>query len=459
MAEPLQSALTLIEKERLIMPGDVILAAVSGGGDSVGLLLFLWEHKQRLGIARLMAAHVNHGLRPEADEEETFVCALCQTLGVEFRRKRLSPDGPDMSEEWARRERYAFLQEIAAQTGAKIAAAHTEDDQAETVLFHLARGTFVHGAAGMRAANGNVIRPFLQTPRADIRRWLLARGQTWCEDATNATMQYARGRVRYGALPALEQVHPGAKAALVRFSQEMRELSDWLGELAKALLEQAACGERCYDTALLRKAPLPVQREAVRLLILQSGAKPEKTALCKQICAMLESGGAIEVSPNCVFRVFGGYLRLAAPEAKVQLCAWRQPFTLGEFTAPNGKKFKIEQLQEEKENFSAKDRKKALKFWADYDMINGNTQFRTKQPGDVFCPAARNVTKPLRKWYSEAKIPKEEREKLPVLARGSEILWVPGWGVSRAAAVSPATKRIVVFCECGQPENISLKEM
>ena len=161
MDERLQSALALIEKERLIVPRDVILAAVSGGGDSVGLLLFLWENKQQLGISQLIAAHVNHGLRPEADEEEAFVCSLCQALGIALNVKRLSPDSTQMPEEWARRERYAFLQEIAAQTGAKIAAAHTEDDQAETVLFHLARGTFVHGAAGMRAVNGNVIRPFL----------------------------------------------------------------------------------------------------------------------------------------------------------------------------------------------------------------------------------------------------------------------------------------------------------
>lgn len=453
MDERLQSALALIEKERLIVPRDVILAAVSGGGDSVGLLLFLWENKQQLGISQLIAAHVNHGLRPEADEEEAFVCSLCQALGIALNIKRLSPDSTQMPEEWARRERYAFLQEIAAQTGAKIAAAHTEDDQAETVLFHLARGTFVHGAAGMRAVNGNVIRPFLQTSRADIRHWLSARGQTWCEDATNATMQYARGRVRHHALPALEEVHPGAKTALVRFSQEMRELSDWLGELARALLEQAACGEHCYDAAALQKAPVPVQREAVRLLILQSGAKPEKTALCKQICAMLESGGATEVSSNCVFRISGGRLCISAPQPKVQPGTWQRPFSLGEFTAPNGKKFKIEGLKAEKENFSAKDRKKALNFWADYDMISDNTQFRTKQPGDLFCPAARNVTKPLRKWYSEAKIPREEREKIPVLAKGSEILWVPGWGVSRTAAVSPATKRIAVFCECELPET------
>lgn len=451
MDERLESALAFIQQERLIVPGDAVLAAVSGGGDSVGLLLFLIEHRKELGISQLIAAHVNHALRPEADEEEAFVRALCETLGIALKVKRLSPDCAEMSEEWARRERYAFLQEVAAQTGAKIAVAHTEDDQAETVLFHLARGTFVHGAAGMRARNGNVIRPFLQTARADVRRWLSARGQTWCEDATNATMQYARGRVRHGALPALEQVHPGAKAALVRFSKEMRELSDWLGELAQNLLKQAACGENCYDIPVLLSAGLPVRREAVRLLILQSGAKPEKTALCKAICTMLESGGAIEVSPGCLFWAASGKLYVRKPKEKARPCAWKHPFSQGVLDAPDGRKFEICVFAAEKENFSAKDRKKALNFWADYDMISVDTQFRTKRPGDVFCPAARNVTKPLRKWYSEAKIPSEERERIPVLARGSEILWVPGWGISRAAAVSPATKLIAVFRECSPP--------
>ena len=165
MDERLESAWALIAKDGLIQPDDTVIAAVSGGGDSVGLLLFLSENREALGISRLVGAHVNHGLRAEAKAEEMFVRALCEKLGIPLLVKQLFPQSSDMSEEWARKERYAFLKSAAEALNAKIAVAHTKDDQAETVLFHILRGTFVHGAAGMKSSNGVVIRPFLQTAR------------------------------------------------------------------------------------------------------------------------------------------------------------------------------------------------------------------------------------------------------------------------------------------------------
>lgn len=459
MDEHLESAHALIAKDRLIQQGDAVLAAVSGGGDSVGLLLFLFENREALGISTLAAAHVNHRLRAQAQEEEAFVRALCEKLQIPLLVKRLSPENSDMPEEWAREQRYAFLQSAAEQSGAKIAVAHTQDDQAETVLFHILRGTFVHGAAGMKSMNGAVIRPFLHTARDDVRRWLSVRGQTWCEDATNATLQYTRGRIRNETLPLLEKVHPGAQKALLRFSQGMRELSDWLEELAQNLLMQARCEYGGYDAACFASAPAPVAREAVRLLILQSGAKPEKTALCRTICSLFETGGALAVSQDCIFRVSQGRLFVEKKRMIPDAADWKRPFSAGVTESPDGRILKITVMPMKKANFSAKDRKKALKFWADYDMISVNTQFRTKQPGDTFCPAERNMTKPLKKWYSEAKIPLPERERIPVLARGNEILWVPGWGVSRSAAVSSATKTIVEFQVLEAQETPFLKEM
>lgn len=445
MDERLESAWALIAKDGLIQPDDTVIAAVSGGGDSIGLLLFLSQNREALGISRLVGAHVNHGLRAEAKAEEMFVRALCKKLGIPLLVKQLFPQSSDMSEEWARKERYAFLKSAAEALNAKIAVAHTKDDQAETVLFHILRGTFVHGAAGMKSSNGVVIRPFLQTARGDVRRWLALRGQGWCEDATNATLQYTRGRIRNETLPVLEKVHPGAQEALLRFSQEMREMSDWLEELAHQLLEKALCEYGCYDAECLASAPAPVAREAVRLLILKSGAKPEKTALCGQICALLKKGGAIAVSKDCIFRVSQGRLSVEKRRMPSDREPWHQPFSEGVIEGPNAKILEITLVPVKKANFSAKDEKKALKFWADYDMISDDAQFRTKQPGDTFCPAERNVTKPLKKWYSEARIPLSEREQIPVLAKGSEILWAPGWGVSRSAAVSAATKMIVEF--------------
>ena len=203
---------------QMLKSGDTVIAACSGGADSVALFHFLYTHATRYGIC-LRCAHVNHAMRPGACEEDAaFVASLCAAWGVPLDVCTLRPPA-GAGEAWARGERYAFFDALARRFCAKVATAHTRGDNAETVLLNLARGAGVHGAGGIPPVRGAYIRPLLCCTRAEVLEYLARHGLSHREDATNETLCYARNRMRLAALPALEQARPGAAAGLARIEK------------------------------------------------------------------------------------------------------------------------------------------------------------------------------------------------------------------------------------------------
>lgn len=221
-----------------------VIAAVSGGADSMALLRILLALQAEWNIT-VEACHVNHGLRgAAADADEAFVRQECEELHVSLhvfnavKENCLPPR--NAGEDWARRLRYGFFERLAAQRGAQIATAHTLTDQAETLLFRLARGTGVHGAAGIPVQRGPYLRPLLGLTRADTEAYCAAVGQPWITDATNLTDAYARNRLRHHALPALETVNPAAQQNLGRFCEKMARADAYFAREARRLLCRAA---------------------------------------------------------------------------------------------------------------------------------------------------------------------------------------------------------------------------
>jgi tRNA(Ile)-lysidine synthase len=264
---------TLLRHE-LCPPGGRVLVGVSGGSDSVGLLLLLYDAARHGGFELAGAAHFNHGARETSDRDEAFCRDLTSTLGVPFLRdgadvRRVAETEGASFEDCARRLRYAFLQRAAAELKAgRIAVGHTRDDQAETFLLKLARGAGATGLGAVYPRRGDVIRPLLDVAREDVRCWLRERGQSWVEDETNADLRNPRNRIRHRVLPELDQAYGGpTRAQVARAAELVREDGQWLDAVAAGRLDALARKQPDsleFDAKTLLAEPAPVRR---RLLL------------------------------------------------------------------------------------------------------------------------------------------------------------------------------------------------
>lgn len=443
-----------IRQHHMLQKGDTVIVALSGGADSMALFRFLLSWREKLGV-RLRAAHVNHGLRgADADADAGFVRRQCAAYGVSLDEAKLVPP-KHAGEEWGREQRYLFFARLARRYGAKVATAHTANDNAETVLFRLARGCSVRGAAGIPPVRDGYIRPLLWARRAQIEAYLAGCGVPYVTDATNETDLYARNQIRHGALPVLENAHPGAVQNLARFAGEMGELAEYLDAQAHALLERALRMPPdylppglppAYDADVLAASPPPVRRAALASLITR--VSPQKAQLVADAERALCSGcGAVQLSETLVLRVAQGKVSVEAPSRALPWTqtAWSCPFLPGVHAAPGGIQLVVRLLNYEKNVNSGKYAENHLKFCADYDKIGQGVCFRTRRSGDSFCPAGRGVTKPLKKWFSEQKLPNAVRGMLPVLAAQSEILWAPGFGFAEGLRTGAQTKTAVTI--------------
>src|SRR5262245_15897788 len=219
----------------MLAPGDRILAAVSGGADSVCLAVVLHELGYDLSIG-----HVNHGLRgTDSDEDETFTARLAQLLGLKFFTRRVVLFGGNI-EAVGRDARRDFFHELAATHGfTKIAVAHTRNDRVETFLLNLLRGAGSAGLAAMPAVSGRTIRPLLGVGRDQIEAYLAEQGQTYRTDATNLNLDFARNRLRHLVIPQLSsEFNPNLLETLHRTAEILEDEDDWMQTLAEIWLSQ-----------------------------------------------------------------------------------------------------------------------------------------------------------------------------------------------------------------------------
>jgi tRNA(Ile)-lysidine synthase len=277
------------------------VVGLSGGADSVALTDALAALRRRRGL-RLVAAHLDHGLRPGSAEDAAFCAGLCRSLDVPLRsgradvRARAAREKGGI-EQAARRERFAFLRRVAAEEGAAaIAVAHTRDDQAETLLLRLLRGAGATGLAGMRPRSGDVVRPLLAVSRQEVLDYLRERGLAWREDPSNLDAAHRRNRVRHELLPYLEaRFNPRVRAALARTAALLADEAAHVRAEAEALLDGIAREED--GAVVLRRAPL-------------AGA-PKALARAALRQALSRAGGLGQVGADHVERL----LRLACGKA------------------------------------------------------------------------------------------------------------------------------------------------
>ena len=450
-----QTLLAYCRRQGLFRLGDRVIVACSGGADSMALLCFLLRCKAELGIT-VMAAHVDHGIRGEAAHADArFVAEFCRTHHVPFFLYDAAASGvqipPNPSENWARSLRYTWFDALAAQQHACIATAHTLSDQAETVLFRMARGTGLHGMAGIPAVRGVYRRPFLCLTRSDTTAYCAALGQHYVQDESNFSDAYARNRIRHYAVPALQTINPAAERAVGRLCNQLQELNIWLENLAEKLLAQAACGGG-YSIPILAAADATVLAAALRMLAARARDPEEKYV--QALAAIVRQGsGAVQLTPDACWTAANGilYCRSVLKMQPEAIPAPHQLLKTGVYCLPGGYELEIQQLNYEVFLKNPSFLKKDYTYCADYAKINKNIFVRTRQPGDTFRPAGRHVGKTLKKYLNEAKVPVAERTLMPLLACGSQVLWL--WGAGFADGLSPddGTKQILLIRQSRQP--------
>ena len=429
-----------------------IAAAVSGGADSMALLRLLLALQPVFGYT-LSACHINHGLRGEtADRDERFVREACTSLGVPlrvFRAAELGDIPAHPGEDWARRLRYGCFDRLRAENGiTRVATAHTATDQAETLLFRLARGTGLHGAAGIRPLREGYCRPLLCLTRQETEAVCRALGQGWVTDETNEGDDYARNRLRHGALPALRSANSAAEENLARFCERAAKAEEYFSRQAERLLNISRTGEGQWRLADLQNAdPLILETALHRLVSPERDAEEKYIRLLERI--VRQGSGAVQITGNVRFAVVGGCLRREKLEKLPEAQPFQMPFLPengAEYRLPNGWKLKTRVFPAAFPEKTQVVHKKDLKNQADYArimMLYPALCLRSRQPGDGIRPAGRGLRKELRKWMNEAKVPVLQRETLPLLAAGSEVVWVCGGGFADGLAPDPNTKKIL----------------
>jgi len=286
------------EKDMLPPAGGVMLCAVSGGRDSMALLSFLEQLAAEKGFI-LHAAHYNHMLRPTADRDEDFVrlwCAdrhiplACGTCDV---RAWAREQGASL-EDAARTLRYRFLEETADRVGAqRIATAHHVQDNAETVLLHLLRGTGLRGLGGIAPVRGRVVRPFLETDRRDIDAYVEENNIPYVEDESNADITFARNRLRIEVMPLLEKLAPGSTARIAGAAAILREEENHLAQESAGLLPPAEEDKISLPVNTLMSRDLAIRRRLVRSMAQQLGVG--LTAAQTDAVLALGSGGFLDL--------------------------------------------------------------------------------------------------------------------------------------------------------------------
>lgn len=417
--------------------GEHVLCALSGGADSVALLFLLKRAAEAEEIV-LSAAHFEHGIRGQDSlDDMRFVRALCARLAVPLYLE--AGDAPGYAgahgmglEEAARRLRYDFLRRAARLAGADvIALAHHKDDQAETVLMHLLRGSAKRGMVGMRAREGDLIRPLLDVPKVDLVRFLTELGEPWREDATNRVPDAPRNALRIEALPRLEAIYPGAKAALCRYAKLAAEDEDWLQAEASRWLA-GRCASHPFGASLTvdaTVAPALLKRALAELL-------PEVNfGLLERLEALYRADRGAQSLPGARrAERTGGRLYLIDEQAHPP----RQPVKLESGAALEG----IGRVELQKTD-PIPVRTDRFRQVLDAEAVAGAV-LRVRRPGDRIRPLGMRGDKLLSDYLIDKKIDRPLRDFLPLVARGDFVLWAVGVGISREAALKPGCEAVEI---------------
>ena len=446
-----------IKRYNMLNKGDGVLVGVSGGPDSLTLLYIIKDLEKEYNL-RIYAAHINHCLRDnESDLDEEFVKFNCENLGVPLFCKRVDVDGISKSkkislEEAGRFARYEFFEEISKKINAqKIAVAHNANDNAETILMRITRGCGLDGLCGIKPVRDNIIRPLIEIKREDIESYCKDNNLNPRIDLSNLDKTYTRNKIRLELIPYLEK----------EFNEKIINIINRMSNLV--------CLDAEYINLELQKIMKEIiikQNEEYIIVNLDKINKQSEFIIPKilRLLILELQGNLVEIEQINVLELMK-FIKYAKTGSKHDL--------------PKGLKVKksYNELTIYKNNNIIEARKysysinipgntlieevktsidacftdsldvkvdKYTQFF-DYDKIKDSLFVRTRMDGDVFSPSGMRGTKKVKDYFIDKKIPKEDREQIPIIATKNEVVWIIGERISEKYKVDNTTKKILVL--------------
>lgn len=447
---------TLRERCRaLLAPGDRVVVAFSAGPDSTALLAGLAAVASELEL-ELLAAHLDHGLRSpaEARADREAAAAVADRLEVPLETGAAQgwAEVAGSVEAAARAVRYRFLAEVALGSGAQaVATGHTRDDQVETVLLRLVRGTGLEGLGAMRerrplgpeAPGVALVRPMLALSRAEVLEYLADRGLPSRHDPTNDDERYLRNRLRTEALPTLRAVAGrDVDRSLLRLAGQARAASATIDRLAEELLAAAAAGERVWRRAPLAAAEPAVRAQALRRL---SGLRAEARHVAALEALLAADGGALQLPGGARARVEGEWVVLepGAPCEPAPRASPAVPLELDrEVLDPDsGLTFSARRVPRQAAGDPRTDPgRRAL---LDAARALGALEVRRRRPGDLFWPLGAPGRRSLKRFFIDRRIPRSQRDRVPVVALDGRPVWIVGHRIDDRYKVTPSTAEVL----------------
>jgi tRNA(Ile)-lysidine synthase len=458
-----------VRQHNLIGPDTRVVAALSGGSDSVALVHLLRELAEAGELRLAGIVHFNHQLRASADDDERFAAGVAASLGLPFTSDREDVAARAIRErrsveDAARTARHAFFERARAASGADaVALGHTRDDQAETVLLRLMRGAGPRGLAGMHPKNGHIIRPLLACRRHDLRAWLAERALPSVEDETNQDVRIPRNRVRAELLPLLEtRFNPGIVDVLADQAELSREALEWMDAVTDSLVERIVRratlpdGATRYDieAAGVGAAPPALRRRVLwRTMSEAAGRRPIAFGHVAAALRLIEEpadnradfpGQRLERIGSSVVltgRVDGAQGRRAPDEVSN---LFRFPLSIpGEVAMPGaGWVVSAESGAGATVGNPASSDTALVRF----DLCSGSLAVRNRRPGDRFRPVGLGGQKKLQDYFVDRKVRRNERDAVPLVVDETDrIVWVAGFGIDEAFRVTDPAQAVIIL--------------
>jgi tRNA(Ile)-lysidine synthase len=452
--------------EAELVPGSKLVVAFSGGPDSTALLAGLAELRDHLSLD-LLACHVNHGIRSETSHKDAEAARnIAKSLSVEFRL--FETDVPSQAksrkqgiEQTAREVRYELLGGVVEEFNAfGVVTGHTLDDQAETTLLHVARGSGLKGMSGMRAfsildiasigTSLNVIRPLLGARHHDCVEFCDLRSLAYVVDESNSSDVYARNRARHDALPTLERVSPGATVALARLAKNSQQDIDALDWLTENIVTDLEIEGGIYSLAGISDLPEPVvTRVLMRLFEIAAGNLQELERSHLDLMSHLvrgHSGTSIDLPQGVQMLVDKESFRFTTT-SDMDDCPYPPVIEEATFNIPSDQSFAenwkiVAESMPRPANLNSNN---PLATYASSSLEEATLRVRNRRPGDRFHPLGATGSKKLQDYFVDEGLPRRWRHRVPIVEANSEIAWIGGGRLSEWAKVQPDDDRVVRF--------------